>query len=209
MPGGALASDGFQWLSPRSPDCLVPVHALSRLFRGTCRAALTTTGLLTHVLPQVWSQGWMTHCQAAGTGTEVLASFAPSLSRVAITTNRLEKLANGPVTFRVKERASTARTPRTLPAEASIRRFLQHVLPKGFSTVRSYGLLSPSCRPSLAPLRTLLETSSSQAPSAPRGHHRHRHETPPAPAAALHCRRCGGHLVLLVRLLPNKSRPPS
>ena len=79
----------------------------------------------------------MTHWQPAGTGTAVLASCAPSLRRIAITHNRLEKLEDGPVTFRVKERMRHAWTHRTLPAEEFMRRFLQHVLPKGCTNVRS------------------------------------------------------------------------
>lgn len=209
VPGGALASDGLQWLSPRSPDWLVPVHALSRLFRGKCRAALTTTGLLTPVPPQVWSKGWMTHCQAAGTGTELRAYFAPSLSRVAITINRLEKLANGPVTCRVKERESTAWTSRTLPAEEFIRRFLQHVLPKRFSKVRYCGFLSPRRRSSLAQIRPLLAACPHHDSAATHGHTWERPKTALAPEEALHCRKGGGQLVFLVRLSPTKRGPPS
>jgi hypothetical protein len=209
VPGGALASDGLQWLSPRSPDWLVPVHALSRLFRGKFRAALTTTGLCTHVPPQVWAKGWITHGQAAGTGTEVLAYFAPSLSRVAITNNRLEKLENGHVTFRVKERERTAWTPRTLPAEEFIRRFLQHVLPKRFSKVRYCGFLSPRRRSSLAQIRTLLATCPHHDSAATNGHNWERPETSLAPEAVWHCRKCGGQLVFLVRLSPTKRGPPS
>ena len=74
---------------------MVPVHALSALFRGTCKAALTTAGLLAHVPPQVWRKGWMTHCQPAGTGTEVIKYLAPSIRRIAMTNNRIDKLEDG------------------------------------------------------------------------------------------------------------------
>jgi hypothetical protein len=150
VPGGALAPDGGQWLSPRSADWLVPVHALSALFQGKCKAALTTAGLLTPVPPQVWTKGWVTPCQPAGTGTEVLTYRAPSIRRIAITNHRLETLEDGHVTFRVTERTSHTWTSRTLPAEACMRRFLPHVLPKGCVQVRSYGVLSPRRRPALA-----------------------------------------------------------
>jgi hypothetical protein len=58
------------------------------------------------VLPQVWHKGWVTHGASAGIGTEVLSYFAPYLYRLARTTNRLETLADGHVTCRVKERQS-------------------------------------------------------------------------------------------------------
>ena len=209
VPGGALSLDGSTWLPPRYADWLVPVHALSTLFRGKFQAALTTTGLLAQVPRKVWHKGWITHCQAAGTGAEVLSYFAPYLYRVALTNNRLETCEDGSVTFRVKERTRHAWTPRTLPVEEFIRRFLQHVLPKGFTKVRSYGVLSPSRRPALAQSRTLLEACLSPTPAAKSGQNRERHETPPAPEVTRPCRTCGGQLVFLFRLVPNKRGPPS
>jgi hypothetical protein len=208
VPGGALSPDGSTWLTPRYADWLVPVHALSKLFRGKFQAALTPTGLLTHVPPQVWKKGWITHCQAAGTGTEVLSYFAPYLYRVAITNSRLEKCEDGHVTFRVKERTSHAWTHRTLPVEEFIRRFLQHVLPKRFTKVRYYGVLSPSRRPALAQSRTLLAAYPHYDQATQGSHDQDRREPPPAPEAALHCRACGGPLVFLYRLVPQKRRPP-
>lgn len=200
VPGGALAPDDAPWLPPRSAEWLMPVHALSTFFRGKFQAALTPTGLLAHVPPKVWTQGWMTPCQPAGSGTEVLAYFAPSLSRIAITKNHLEKCEDGSVTFRVKERTSHAWTHRTLPAEECMRRFLQHVLPKGCITVRSYGVRSPSRRPALAQIRTLLAACPSHDQAVQSGHTRDRHETSLAPEAARHCPTCGGPLVFLFHL---------
>jgi len=163
--GGTLAPDGFTWLTPRSGDWLVPVHALSTLFRGTFRAALTTTGLLAHVPPQGWTKGWLPHGQPAGTGAEVRADCAPSLYRIALTHNRLAKCDAGAVTCRVKARTRHVCTYRTLPAEEFLRRFLQYVLPKGCSKVRSYGVLSPSRRPALAPSRALLAVCPTLTPA--------------------------------------------
>ena len=187
----------------------MPVHARSTLFQGKFQAALTTTGLLAHVPPQGWHKGWMTHGQPAGTGTEVLAYFAPYLYRIAITNNRLEKCDDGSVTFRVKEHTSHTWTHRTLPAEAFLRRFLQHVLPKGCITVRSYGLLSPSRRPALAQSRTRLAVCPTPVQAAQSGHTRACHAPRLTPEAARHCRTGGAPLVVLFRLLPKKRRPPS
>jgi len=208
VPGGALAPDGSTWLTPRYAEWLVPVHALSKLFQGTFQAALTTTGLPMHVPPQVWKKGWIPHGQAAGTGTEVLSSCAPSLYRVAITKSRLEKCEDGPVTFRVTERTSRAWTHRTRPVEECIRRFLQHVLPQGCTNVRYDGVLSPSRRPALAQRRTLLAAYPHYDQATQGSHDQDRREPPPTPEAALHCRACGGPLVFLSRLVPQKSRPP-
>jgi hypothetical protein len=208
VPGGALSPDGSTWLSPRSTAWLVPVRALSRLFRGKFQAALTTTGLANRVPPQVWDKAWVTHCQPAGTGTEVLAYFAPYIYRIAITNNRLEALDDGHVTFRFKKRTGTGWKRLTLPAEAFIHRFLQHVLPKGFPKVRSYGLLSPSRRKGLPQIRTLLAAGPSNAPAAASAPARPRPQPSPSPTQERRCRGCGGLLIFLGRLAPYPREPP-
>jgi len=208
VPGGALSPEGTQWLSPRSAAWLVPVRALSRLFRGKCKTALTTAGLGDPVPPQVWHKDWVTHCQPAGTGTEVLTSFAPYIYRIALTNNRLETLADGHVTFRFKKRSGAGWKRLTLPAEAFIHRFLQHVLPRGFSKVRSYGFLSPSRRTMLPQVRTLLAACPSNDLVMESTPPRDRPPPRPGPEQARRCRTCGGLLVVLGRLSPHPREPP-
>jgi hypothetical protein len=209
VPGGALSSDESTWLPPRYAEWLLPVRALSTLFRGKCKAALTKADLLHHVPAHVWQQAWVTHGEPAGTGTEVLTYLAPYIRRIAISNNRIEKLEDGHVTFRFKESRSTEWKHLTLPAEEFIRRFLQHVLPKGFIKVRYYGFLSPSRRQGLAQARTLLAVCPRNDPAAPSSATQARHAPPPATEVALHCRQCGGQLVFLFRLVPNKRGPPA
>lgn len=206
VPGGALSPEGWQWLAPRSAAWLVPVRALSRLFRGKCKAALTTAGLYDAVPPHVWHKEWVTHCQAAGTGAEVLSYFAPYIYRIALTNNRLETLEDGHVTFRFKKRTGTGWKRLTLPAEAFLHRFLQHVLPRGFHKVRSYGLLSPRRRTALPHIRTLVAACLGTA-SAPE-HSPLPAPGKPPPTAERRCRQCGGVLVVLGRLSPHPREPP-
>jgi Putative transposase/Transposase zinc-binding domain len=208
VPGGALSPDGSTWLSPRYEDRLVPVRARSKIFRGKFKEALTKAGLVEHVPPQVWQKAWVVHWEPAGTGNEVLTYLAPYIRRIAITNNRIEKLEDGHVTFRFKERGSQGWKHLTLPAEEFIRRFLQHVLPKGFLKVRYYGFLSPQGRGALAQIRTLLKACPSNARPAESGQNRERQDPPPAPAEELHGRKCGGPLVLLLQLSPNTRGPP-
>jgi hypothetical protein len=208
VPGGALSPEGVQWLSPRSAAWLVPVRALSRLFRGKFKAALTLAGLGDPVPPQVWQKAWGTHGKPAGTGTEVLTYFAPYIYRMALTTNRLEALEDGQVTFRFKKRSGAGWKRLTLPAEAFIHRFLQPVLPRGCIKVRSYGVLSPSRRKVLPQIRALLAACPSTALAAESAPPRDGHQTGPAPPQEQHCRRCGGPLVFLVRLSPHAREPP-
>jgi Putative transposase/Transposase zinc-binding domain len=208
VPGGGLSPEGVQWLSPRSAAWFIPVRALSRLFRGKFKAALTTAGLYDLVPPQGWHKEWVTHCQPAGTGTEVLAYFAPYIYRIALTNNRLETLEDGHVTFRFKKRSGAGWKRLTLPAEAFIHRFLQHVLPRGFGKVRYYGFLSPSRRKMLPQVRTLLATCPSNNLGMERTPPQDRHLPQPVLEQERRCRTCGGLLVFLVRLSPHPREPP-
>jgi len=208
VPGGALSLDGSTGLTPPSAGWLGPVRARSHLFRGTSKAQRTTAGLLAPVPPQVWQKDWVTHGEPAGTGTEVLTYLAPSIRRIALTKHRSEKLEDGPGTFRFRDRTSGAAQHLTRPAEACLRRFLPPVRPKGSLTVRSYGVLRPSRRPALAPLRTLLAACPPNDLAAESGPNRTRQETPPTPAADRHCRPCGGQRLLLLRLSPRQRGPP-
>lgn len=149
VPAGGLADDSKQWL-PARHNFLVPVQALSRLFRAKFRHALQKASLLDAVPVAAWLDDWVVHCKPVGNGVAALKYLAPYIFRVAISNNRLVKVANGKVSFRY--RASDTGSWRMCRLEATefIRRFLQHVLPKGFVKVRYYGLFSPSLRHKLA-----------------------------------------------------------
>ena len=79
VPGGGLNADGTQWLSSRA-DFLVPVKALSILFRAKFRDRLRDEGLLELVDPSVWNRDWVVHSQPAGDGRESLRYLARTCS---------------------------------------------------------------------------------------------------------------------------------
>jgi hypothetical protein len=166
VPGGGLAGDGHSWLSNRNAF-LVHVKPLAILFRAKFRDELKKTGLFEQVPAQVWGQAWVVHCQPVGSGEATLKYLAPYIFRVALSNRRIVKLENGQVTFRYRESDTRRWKSCTLPAEEFIRRFLQHVLPKGFQKVRYYGLFSSSQRPRLALARLLLGLTVSPEPSKP------------------------------------------
>jgi hypothetical protein len=141
VPAGGLGNDGQTWL-PARKNFLLPVKALSKLFRAKFRDALKKHPCFGEVPTAVWCKDWVVHSQAVGNGEGVLKYLAPYIFRVAISNSRILKLANGKVTFRYQD-SDTGRTRLcTLKAEEFIRRFLQHVLPKGFVKVRYYGFFS-------------------------------------------------------------------
>ena len=129
---------------------------MSILFRAKFRDALKKTALFDLIPPETWRQDWVVHCQPVGNGLATLKYLAPYIFRVAISHKRILKLADGKVTFRYTESSTGQTRICTLAAEEFIRRFLQHVLPKGFVKVRYYGFFSPGLRHRLRLARQLL-----------------------------------------------------
>ena len=197
VTGGGLTNDG-RWRSSRK-DFLVPVKALSRIFRAKFRDALKQTELFSQVPPRVWHKSWVVHSEPVGTGDAAFKYLAPYIFRVAISNRRLEKLPHGQVTFSYKESATQQLKPCTIPATEFIRRFLQHVLPPRFIKVRYYGLLSPAHRQLLQKARNLLSATFSKLKSAV--------VQITEPLALLTCPHCRGPLTLLSPLAP-RGRPP-
>jgi len=93
-------------------------------------------------------------------------------------------------------------------AAVCIHHFLQHRLPRGCITVRSYGVLSPSRRNVLPQIRTRLAACPSNDPAVERVPRQDGHQRCPAPAQERRCRIGDGPLVFLVRLSPHPREPP-
>lgn len=155
VPAGALSPDGQRWL-PAREQFLLPVKALSIIFRAKFRDALRKTDLFDLVPAEVWQAEWVVHCQSVGNGAAALKYLAPYIFRVAISNNRLVSLKNNRVTFRYQDSKTRETQYCTLPAETFIQRFLQHVLPKGFMKVRYYGFFSSGNRQRLKQVKALV-----------------------------------------------------
>ena len=163
VPAGGVADDGQTWL-PARPDFLVPVKALSQLFRAKFRDTLRKTECFSSSPPAVWEQDWVVHCQPVGNGLTAFKYLAPYIFRVAISNRRLVKVEDDHVTFRYRASDTGETKFCTLPAEKFIHRFLQHVLPRSFVKVRYYGLFSPAHRPQLTALRQQLGAAPAESP---------------------------------------------
>jgi hypothetical protein len=151
VPAGGIDSAG-NWLPARNAF-LLPVRALAKIFRAKFRQALQKSSCYEEIPSKVWRQPWVVHCKAVGDGGSALKYLASYIFRVAISNKRIVKVSNKHVTFRYRatrtgtsSRCSYGKTKTcTVSAEEFIRRFLQHVLPKGFVKVRYYGfLITPS-----------------------------------------------------------------
>jgi hypothetical protein len=195
VTGGGLTDDG-RWRSARK-DFLVPVKALSRIFRAKFRDALKKTQLFTQVEQRVWRKDWVVHSEPVGSAAQAFQYLAPYIFRVAISNNRLRKLENGQVTFAYKESHTDQLRHCTLKAPEFIRRFLQHVLPPRFIKVRYYGLLSPAQRHRLLKARQLLSATKLKTALV----------KPLQPLALLACPQCREPLTLLGPLAPRGRAP--
>jgi len=197
VTGGGLSADG-RWCSSRA-DFLVPVKALSVIFRAKFRDELKENDLFAAVAPRVWRKDWVVHAEPVGSGEQAFQYLAPYIFRVALSNNRLRKLENGTVTFAYKESATDQLQHCTVSAEEFIRRFLQHVLPNRFVKVRYYGLLSPAHRQLLQKARQLLPATTSKLKSEA--------VKTTEPLALPSCPHCGGPLTLLGPLTPRGRAP--
>lgn len=151
---------------------------------------------------RVWTKAWVVHSEPVGSGEAAFKYLAPYIFRVAISNNRILKLEDGQVTFKYKESATDQIKFCTIPAEEFIRRFLQHILPKGFVKVRYYGLLAAANCHLLDQSRRLLNASAAR--SIPANADCQRKATVDHPR----CPKCGAALRLVERLKPRTRWPP-
>lgn len=154
VPAGGLSADGTAWITPAHPRFLMPGDMLSTIFRATMRQA--RAGFLHQIDPAGWERQWTVHVQQIGSGEHAARALSRDISRVALSNHRIARFNHGGVTFRYPHARSGETTRLTLPVNVFISRFLQHVLPRGFTKVRSSGLMSPARRPGLERARSLL-----------------------------------------------------
>jgi hypothetical protein len=119
-------------------------------------------------LSPLYQKEWAVYAKPPHNGPEqALKYLARYTYRVAISNERIESLEDGQVTFRYKDYAHGHRLRRMrLPAQEFLRRFMQHVLPRGFVRIRSFGLLAHRGREGqLAHCRRLLHIAESESPA--------------------------------------------
>lgn len=146
VPAGGVSADRTEWRTAR-PTYLVPVQALSQLFRGRFCALVRQECPDLTIPASVWSTEWVVYGQPSVQGTErVLRYLGRYVYRIALTNNRILSIEAGQVSFRYQDSQTHRWKTMTLPAQECIRRFLQHVLPQGFHKVRDSGLWSPAHR---------------------------------------------------------------
>ncbi len=169
ITGGGITPDGQHW-HPARGEFLIPVAVLSRkvaaLFRQTLQAK--APALLASLPAVVWQRPWVTFCKHYGQGNEaVLHYLSRYVFRTALSTARLVALEATHVTFRFKDRQANQWRKERLEGPVFLRRFLQHVLPRGFHRVRYYGLWHSSKRSQASRAWLLLTLEALADPPAP------------------------------------------
>ena len=212
VTGGGVSADGQSWC-PARRAYLVPTKALAELVRGKLRAALAKRRP-DLVLPEAaWRKPWVAHCTSWGEGAAaVLAYLARYVHRVAITNNRIIGVDDAGVAIRHKERESGRWLTMHLAGPEFMRRFLQHVLPKGLHKIRYYGLWHPSRRKDAARARLRLELDRPTAQTTTTEADDEATSASPTSATANAVRVCPcckqGSLVQIGRLYPKQASGP-
>jgi hypothetical protein len=134
VPGGGPTADGSRWMPSRA-NFFVPDRALSTLYRARFRNAMRAAELLEQINPVVWSKDWVVKTIAVGDGRAALKYLAAYVFRVAIGDHRILSYEDGHVTFTYRKSGSRRGRRMRLKATEFLRRFLQHVLPRGFQKV--------------------------------------------------------------------------
>jgi Putative transposase/Transposase zinc-binding domain len=157
VSGGGISQDASTW-HPARRNFLVPIKALAKLVRGKFRALLQRKCPDLVIPDAVWRKPWILHVTAWGNGEQaVLDYLARYVFRVALTNARIVGLDDDTVTFQYKERKTARSRTCCLNGDEFMRRFLQHVLPRGFHKVRYFGLWHPAQRHNAARVRQMLQ----------------------------------------------------
>ncbi|MGC2708511.1 MAG: IS91 family transposase [Candidatus Sulfotelmatobacter sp.] len=223
VAAGGLSLDHTRWIRSH-PRFFLPIPVLRRVFRGKFVAGLKAAFQLGQLhlsgdlallaqpkffaawLRPLFRKNWVVYSKPPFGGPEyVLQYLGRYAHRVAISNHRLISLANGQVTFRWRDSAHhNEQKLMTLSLDEFLRRFLLHLLPKGFVRIRHFGFLANRRRSTLLPL-CFAALGTVPAPMEP--------ETTAQESHPLwRCPKCGGPMAVIERLtaaqIQLRSPPP-
>lgn len=169
VTGGGVTDDGTIWhAAPKK--FLVPVRRLSRMIAKRFAAALQKghPKLFEQIPDTLWRRQWCSYCKPYRTGKDAVLNYlARYVFRVALTNRRLMAMDETHVTLRYKDHDTGQWRTVRIEGVQFLRRFLFHVLPKGFHKVRYYGLWHPCKRDRQAHASLLLELTTAPATHSP------------------------------------------
>ena len=155
VPGGGLSKDGDEWKASGA-SFFVHANPLSKIYRAKFIELLEAEGLT--VPPCVWDPDWVVDARHVGNGKKALTYLSQYVFRVAIAPRRILNVSDTYVSFEYKDSDTKVWKKMSLKIFEFMRRYLQHVLPHGFTKVRHYGFLAPNSRVGLQRIRELICT---------------------------------------------------
>jgi hypothetical protein len=213
VPAGGLSPDHTRWVRSRD-NYFLPKEVLQEVFRGKFVNALEQAfqdGQLRFYgdlkllarpktfaawLRPLYRQDWVVYLKRPFGGPQyVLQYLGRYTHRVAISNHRLVSFADGQVIFRWRDSAHhNEQNLMTLSVDEFLRRFLLHILPKGFVRIRNFGFLANRRRATLLPLCFQLLGATPESPAD-------EHASSTADASGLYrCPKCGGPMKIIERL---------
>jgi hypothetical protein len=225
VPAGGLSPDRTRWIRSRD-NYFLPKEVLKKVFRGkfvdALKEAFQNGQLHFHgdlkllAQPKTFAawlrplhrQDWVVYLKRPFGGPEYVVHYLGRYThRVAISNHRLVSFSDGQVTFRWRDSAHhNEQKLLTLSLDEFLRRFLLHILPKGFVRIRNFGFLANRKRATLLPLCFQLLGSDHESQAA-----QHLASTEDAPAL-WRCPKCGGPMKVIERLtaaeIQLRSPPP-
>jgi hypothetical protein len=206
VPAGGLSADQTRWIKPHY-DFFLPVGVLGAVFRGKFYEALKCAfhegrlnfhgdleflaqpKIFAAWLRPLFHKDWVVYAKRPFGGPEhVLRYLGRYTHRVAISNHRLISFADGEITFRWRDSAHrNEQKLLSLSLDEFLRRFLLHVLPKGFVRIRHFGFLANRRRATTLPLCFPLLGSVPQATP----------EVTATSSDAWLCPRCGGPMLVI------------
>jgi hypothetical protein len=177
IPGGGLSPDGRQWVAAR-PHYLLPVKALGAHCRTLYQTRLRKAHpeLYAQVPAKVWQRHWNVDSRAAGSGENALRYLARYVFKTATANRQVPRTPEGKVRWPYRESKTGRPTSLVLEPLEFMGRFMQHILPRGFARVRTFGWLHPAAKVRAnrvrallrqAPVLTPAETQAWQPPADP------------------------------------------
>jgi len=213
VPGGGLSPDHTRWIRSRD-NYFLPKEVLKEVFRGkfidALKEAFQNGQLHFHgdlkllAQPEIFAawlrplhrQDWVVYLKRPFGGPAYVVHYLGRYThRVAISNHRLVSFVDGQVTFRWRDSAHhNEQKLMTLSVDEFLRRFLLHILPKGFVRIRNFGFLANRRRSTLLPLCFQLLGTTLQPPAE-------EHSSSTEDAAELYrCPHCGGPMKVIERL---------
>lgn len=159
VPAGALTATG--WKRPKNAAVLVPAIPLAVRMRNRMREALKSTDfkLFCTIKAKSWKHPWNVDARPVGRGDTAFGYLARYIQKTALDAARILNITDTHVIIAWTDRHSGKRRTANLKEHEFLRRFLQHVLPKGFVRCRHFGFLSAAAHARFARVRALLKAA--------------------------------------------------